>query len=45
LITALRSAGYEVIHGENPANIRRIFVSDPFGNRIELLERIAAVES
>jgi catechol 2,3-dioxygenase-like lactoylglutathione lyase family enzyme len=40
LINSLRTAGYEPVHAENPANIRRIFVSDPFGNRIELLERI-----
>jgi len=44
LISSLRSAGYEALQGENPANIRRIFVSDPFGNRIELLERIRAAE-
>jgi catechol 2,3-dioxygenase-like lactoylglutathione lyase family enzyme len=40
LINSLRNAGYEPVQGENPVNIRRIFVSDPFGNRIELLERI-----
>src|SRR5262245_5275207 len=44
LISSLRSSGYEVLQGENPINIRRIFVSDPFGNRIELLERICATE-
>ena len=44
LINSLRSAGYEVQGGGNPANIRRIFVSDPFGNRIELLERTSATE-
>ncbi len=44
LIDSLRSAGYEVQHGGNPTNIRRIFVSDPFGNRIELLERTSAPE-
>jgi catechol 2,3-dioxygenase-like lactoylglutathione lyase family enzyme len=38
LINSLRNAGYEVLQGQNPTNIQRIFVSDPFGNRIELLE-------
>ena len=45
LIDSLRRAGYEVQHGGNLPEIRRIFVSDPFGNRIELLEHISATEN
>jgi catechol 2,3-dioxygenase-like lactoylglutathione lyase family enzyme len=38
LAKRLRSAGYEVI--DEPLNGRaRIYVHDPFGNRLELLER------
>jgi catechol 2,3-dioxygenase-like lactoylglutathione lyase family enzyme len=39
LAGALRGAGYEVV--EDPLEDRpRLFVSDPFGNRLELIEHI-----
>jgi catechol 2,3-dioxygenase-like lactoylglutathione lyase family enzyme len=38
LMTALRTAGYEPTVAETLGKTRRIFVHDPFGNRIELLE-------
>jgi hypothetical protein len=34
----LIGAGYETRRGEDLPGIRRIFVSDPFGNRVELIE-------
>jgi catechol 2,3-dioxygenase-like lactoylglutathione lyase family enzyme len=37
LVTLLRQHGYEVIDDEL-AGFFRVYVSDPFGNRIELLE-------
>ena len=38
LVTKLRGAGHEVI--DEPMNGRaRIYVDDPFGNRLELIER------
>jgi hypothetical protein len=36
----LHSAGYELRHGEDLPGLRRVFVSDPFGNRIELIAAI-----
>lgn len=39
LATRLRGAGYEV--ADEPLNGRpRIYVHDPFGNRLELIERV-----
>lgn len=35
---ALASAGYEIRPSEDLPGRRRVFVSDPFGNRIELIE-------
>lgn len=35
---ALESAGYEIRPSEDLPGRRRVFVSDPFGNRIELIE-------
>lgn len=37
LISCLRSAGVEVIDDDSIPGIRRCHVSDPFGNRIELI--------
>lgn len=34
----LREAGYEVSEGQQIEGRYRVFVSDPFGNRIELIE-------
>lgn len=33
-----RSAGHEVVHDEPLEGYDRVYVSDPFGNRIELME-------
>jgi catechol 2,3-dioxygenase-like lactoylglutathione lyase family enzyme len=38
LALALRAAGHEVIEDEPLDGFDRVYVSDPFGNRIELLE-------
>ena len=38
LADALRSAGHAVVDDEPPDPSHRIYVSDPFGNRIELLQ-------
>jgi hypothetical protein len=40
LEVTLRNAGFETRRGEDLRGIRRIFVSDPFGNRVELIERV-----
>jgi catechol 2,3-dioxygenase-like lactoylglutathione lyase family enzyme len=37
LISRLRSAGVEVTEDKNIPGVRRCHVSDPFGNRIELI--------
>lgn len=34
----LRQSGYEIARGESIGNIQRIFVHDPFGNRLELIQ-------
>lgn len=34
-----RSAGYEVVSDEPLEGYNRVYVSDPFGNRIELMEK------
>jgi catechol 2,3-dioxygenase-like lactoylglutathione lyase family enzyme len=39
LMEALRSAGHEVIDGEPLAGYEHAYVNDPFGNRLELMER------
>ena len=42
LEAALRSAGYPIAHDEPLEGYDRLFVNDPFGNRIELMQaRIA----
>ena len=38
LIAALREAGYEASEDDSLADCRRVFVFDPFGNRLELIE-------
>jgi catechol 2,3-dioxygenase-like lactoylglutathione lyase family enzyme len=38
LIMRLRDAGYEVVAAEPMAGYNHIYVHDPFGNRLELLE-------
>ena len=38
LVATLRDAGYEVSQEEALAGVRRVFVADPFGNRLELIE-------
>lgn len=38
LIRSLKQAGYEVVQDEPLPGYNRCYVSDPFGNRIELLE-------
>lgn len=40
LAARLREAGVEVIDDELPG-YRRVYVADPFGNRLELMERLA----
>jgi catechol 2,3-dioxygenase-like lactoylglutathione lyase family enzyme len=39
LITMLETNGYRTRAGETLADTRRVFVDDPFGNRIELMQR------
>jgi catechol 2,3-dioxygenase-like lactoylglutathione lyase family enzyme len=39
LIAALRTAGHEVVEGEPLDGYTHAYVDDPFGNRIELLEK------
>lgn len=38
LVTRLRGAGYTVADDEPLPGYARVYVSDPFGNRLELLE-------
>jgi catechol 2,3-dioxygenase-like lactoylglutathione lyase family enzyme len=40
LLDRLRSAQVEIITAEPLTGYERAFVNDPFGNRIELLERV-----
>jgi len=40
IITALQTAGYPVLSDVPIAGFSRVFTQDPFGNRIELLERL-----
>ena len=39
LARELRKASYDVTIGEDLPGIRRLFVADPFGNRIAFLQR------
>ena len=41
LVTRLGDAGHPIQRDVQLAGIERVHVSDPFGNRIELMERIA----
>src|SRR5215468_9288067 len=38
LVMRLRDAGYAMVNGEPMAGYNHIYVNDPFGNRLELLE-------
>lgn len=38
LVRRLRDAGHPVTAGDGIAGLRQVYVDDPFGNRIELLE-------
>ena len=40
LATKCREAGFAPVTDEPLAGFNRVYVSDPFGNRIELLERV-----
>lgn len=39
LATRLKSSGYEIIWDEALPETRRFYVSDPWGNRVEFLEK------
>jgi catechol 2,3-dioxygenase-like lactoylglutathione lyase family enzyme len=40
LVATLRTAGVEVVLDEDPADgLAHVYVDDPFGNRLELVER------
>ncbi len=41
LAAICESAGYEITHDANLPGYDRVYVTDPFGNRIELMERLA----
>ena len=38
LIEQLRGAGYPIVEDEPLAGYHRVYVNDPFGNRLELME-------
>jgi catechol 2,3-dioxygenase-like lactoylglutathione lyase family enzyme len=40
LITKLKAAGYEPAADQPLEGYERVYVSDPFGNRIELMEKL-----
>jgi catechol 2,3-dioxygenase-like lactoylglutathione lyase family enzyme len=40
LVARLRGAGYQVLEGEALEGYAHVYVDDPFGNRLELLERL-----
>jgi catechol 2,3-dioxygenase-like lactoylglutathione lyase family enzyme len=40
LISRCRRFGYMIVAGEGVENYRQVYVTDPFGNRIELMELI-----
>jgi catechol 2,3-dioxygenase-like lactoylglutathione lyase family enzyme len=39
LVARLRSAGYEIVEVEPLPGYEHVYVDDPFGNRLELLEK------
>jgi catechol 2,3-dioxygenase-like lactoylglutathione lyase family enzyme len=39
LVARLRSAGYEIVGAEPLPGYEHVYVDDPFGNRLELLEK------
>jgi len=41
LVERCRAAGSRVVPAEEPGGSRRFHVDDPFGNRIELIDRVA----
>jgi catechol 2,3-dioxygenase-like lactoylglutathione lyase family enzyme len=41
LVARCRAAGYALTEGQSLPGYARIFVHDPFGNRIELMEPVA----
>lgn len=41
LLVRLRGAGVDVMQDEALPGFQRVFVTDPFGNRIELMEPVA----
>ena len=46
LVSMLRDAGYAVSEDDLLGRVRRVFVADPFGNRLELIESMdARIES
>ena len=40
LIERLTTAGIKVVDDEPLAGVKRVYVDDPFGNRLELMERL-----
>jgi catechol 2,3-dioxygenase-like lactoylglutathione lyase family enzyme len=38
LVERLRAAGHEIVDDEPLAGYQRVYVNDPFGNRLELME-------
>jgi catechol 2,3-dioxygenase-like lactoylglutathione lyase family enzyme len=40
LVSRCKKFGYRVVVGEGVENYRQVYVTDPFGNRIELMESI-----
>jgi catechol 2,3-dioxygenase-like lactoylglutathione lyase family enzyme len=42
LIGKLRDAGYRIMSDEPLEGYERVYVSDPFGNRIELMEKLSS---
>lgn len=41
LVGLCEAAGYEIAHDANLPGFDRVYVTDPFGNRVELMERIS----
>jgi catechol 2,3-dioxygenase-like lactoylglutathione lyase family enzyme len=44
LVDRLRGAGVVVVSGEPLEGYDRVYVDDPFGNRIELMEPLSSPE-
>jgi catechol 2,3-dioxygenase-like lactoylglutathione lyase family enzyme len=44
LLSELRAAGHDVVEGEPLDGYAHAYVNDPFGNRLELLERASRAE-